>query len=148
MLFRSGKDGANPAEILEAARAAQAHEFIGRLPERYASIVGERGATLSGGERQRLALARVLLRKPRILILDEATSSLDSLSESAIMETVDTIEGATVILVAHRLSTIKNCDNIFVLSEGRLIESGDHEELLALNGVYAEMWRGQNGGVA
>ena len=107
--------------------------------------MGERGATLSGGERQRVSLARILLRKPSLMILDEATASLDVLSEKAIMRTIKkTGKGATMIIVAHRLSTIKDCDNIFVFDKGSLVESGSHEALLSKKGKYYEMWKVQN----
>lgn len=141
-----GMPTASPKDIVEAAIFAQAHEFISKLPDRYGTYVGERGATLSGGERQRIALARVILRKPKILILDEATSSLDSVSEKAIMQTVENLSRSmTTIIVAHRLSTIKNCDQIFVMQEGNLVESGKHEELLILDGIYKNLWESQNG---
>lgn len=132
-------------DIFNAAKDAEALDFISRLDERFSTKVGERGASLSGGERQRIALARILLRKPKIIVLDEATSSLDSISESAIMKTIDKIgEKTTTIIVAHRLSTIKNCDKIFVLQNGHLIESGSHKELLKNDGVYTQMWKSQN----
>ncbi len=140
-----GNQAATAEDIFTAARDAQALEFISRLNDRFATKVGEKGASLSGGERQRIALARTLLRKPRILVLDEATSSLDSISEASIMKTIDSIgKNLTTIIVAHRLSTIKNCDKIFVLHEGHLVESGKHKELLSKNGVYARMWKSQN----
>ena len=132
-------------DIFNAAKDAEALDFISRLDERFSTKVGERGASLSGGERQRIALARILLRKPKIIVLDEATSSLDSISESAIMKTIDKIgEKTTTIIVAHRLSTIKNCDKIFVLQNGHLIESGSHKKLLKNDGVYTQMWKSQN----
>lgn len=134
-----------PEEIFNAAKDAEALGFISKLNERFATKIGERGASLSGGERQRIALARTLLRKPKILVLDEATSSLDSLSEAAIMKTIDNIgKGMTTIIVAHRLSTIKNCDQIFVLKDGKLLENGTHINLLNKNGIYAQMWESQN----
>lgn len=128
-----------------AAQVAQAWEFISRLPDRMQTVVGEQGATLSGGERQRIALARVLLRSPQMLILDEATASLDSISEQAIMDTIfKYIKKRCVIMVAHRLSTIKNCDRIFVFDRGQLVESGNHSELLAKGEKYYSLWRAQN----
>ena len=140
-----GNYDATPEEIFEAARAADTLGFIEKLEERFQTKVGEKGASLSGGERQRIALARVLLRKPKILILDEATSNLDSLSEASIMNTIDNLpSGTTTIIVAHRLSSIKNCDRIFVLNEGKLVESGKHKELINKNGFYAKMWKSQN----
>ena len=140
-----GNEDATAEDIFNAAKDAEALDFISKLNERFATKVGEKGASLSGGERQRIALARTLLRKPKILVLDEATSSLDSISEAAIMKTIDSIgENLTTIIVAHRLSTIKNCDRIFVLKEGHLVESGNHNSLLRKNGVYAQMWKSQN----
>ncbi len=140
-----GNYDALPEDVFEAARKADALGFIEKLEDRFSTKVGEKGASLSGGERQRIALARVLLRKPKILILDEATSNLDSLSEDSIMKTIDNLpEGTTTIIVAHRLSTIKNCDRIFVLNQGKLVESGNHQELLDKNGFYAGMWKRQN----
>ena len=131
--------------IQGAAQAAQAWGFISRLPDKLQTIVGEQGATLSGGERQRIALARVLLRSPQLFILDEATASLDSISEQAIMDTIfRCVKTRCVIMVAHRLSTIKNCDRIFVFEKGSLVESGSHEELLVKKGKYYLLWRAQN----
>ena len=144
-----GKDDATPKKIFEASRDAGALEFIAKLEDRFQTKVGERGASLSGGERQRIALARVLLRKPKILLLDEATSSLDSISEARIMSTIKQLKKSsttTTIIVAHRLSTIKDCDKIFVLKEGVIVEQGKHSELLAEKGVYSQMWISQNGG--
>ncbi len=140
-----GTEGLGMEDAVWAAEAAQASSFIDRMPERYSTKVGERGATLSGGERQRISLARVLLRKPSIMILDEATSSLDSLSEKAIMDTINSsASGCTMIIVAHRLSTVKNCDRIFVFDRGRIAESGTHFELLSKKQKYYEMWKAQH----
>ncbi len=131
--------------MYEVAKMAQADGFISALPERYDTIIGERGATLSGGERQRIALARILLRDPKILILDEATASLDALSERAIMNTINTvIKNKTTIIVAHRLSTIVHCDKIFVFDGGKIKEQGKHEDLLKRNGIYTDLWKAQN----
>lgn len=138
-----GIDDATPQMIITAAYAAQALDFITALPERFHTVVGEHGATLSGGERQRIALARVLMRNPEIIVMDEATASLDSISEKAIMETVNGLKDRTIIMVAHRLSTICNCDRIFVVDDGKIVESGNHEELLAMNGVYKSLWKAQ-----
>lgn len=141
-----GNGGYSMPEIVQAAKEAQAHEFISRLDYRYKTTVGERGASLSGGERQRIALARILLRKPGLMILDEATASLDSISERGIMETIDKCcADCTMIIVAHRLSTIKNCEKIYVFDNGSIVESGNHEELLARKGKYHQMWTAQNG---
>jgi ATP-binding cassette subfamily B protein len=137
----------NPAapleEIVLAAEKAGADEFINNLPERYNTRLSERGSTLSGGERQRLALARALLGKPDIMILDEATSNLDSVSERLVHQVIEKLRGTmTAIIIAHRLTTVKSCDTIFVMDKGAIVESGRHEELLARNGLYKTMWEG------
>ncbi len=139
-----GKDGATQAEIEEAARGAAIHDFIASLPEGYESKVGERGLKLSGGEKQRVAIARTLLKDPPILILDEATSALDSRTEGAIQATLrDVAANRTSIVIAHRLSTVMDADEIVVLDEGRAVERGTHQQLLRKNGLYAEMWQRQ-----
>ncbi len=131
-------------EIEAAARAANIHGFIASLPAGYETVVGERGHKLSGGERQRLAMARVLLKDPRILILDEATSALDSENEAAIQAALVTVmKNRTSLVIAHRLSTIVAADVIFVVDAGRIVESGNHGELLARNGLYARLYRTQ-----
>jgi subfamily B ATP-binding cassette protein MsbA len=141
-----GKLGASDEEIIEAAKLANAHDFIVNLPQGYDTILGERGAQLSGGERQRIALARAFLRKPPILILDEATSSLDSETEFKIYEAMQRLlEGRTAIIIAHRLSTVRSADKIFVLYEGKIIEEGNHEELIKMNGLYAKLYSLQMG---
>ena len=138
------KTDATQAEIESAARAANIHEFIMGLPERYDTIVGERGYRLSGGEKQRIALARVILKNPRILVLDEATSSLDSESEALIQEALRRVmAGRTSIVIAHRLSTILAADTILVLDRGQIVERGTHAELLLLNGLYAQLYETQ-----
>jgi ATP-binding cassette subfamily B protein len=137
-----GSPGATRAEVVEAARRAQAHEFIEALPQGYDTLVGERGLTLSGGQRQRLSIARALLVDPRVLILDDATASVDASTEARIRQALETVmEGRTTIIVAHRLSTIALADEIVVLEDGRVAARGDHEQLVDTNAVYAEIWR-------
>lgn len=139
------KPDATFEEIVEAAKRAQAHEFITAMPERYDTVLAERGSSLSGGERQRLALARALLGKPDILIFDEATSNLDVITEKAIHETIRELanEGLTTVLVAHRLATVVACDRIFVMENGKIVESGNHYELVKKGGAYAKLWEYQ-----
>jgi len=135
---------ASQAEIESAAKAANIHDFIAMLPEKYNTIVGERGYRLSGGEKQRIALARVILKDPRILILDEATSSLDSESEALIQEALERVlAGRTSIVIAHRLSTILSADQILVFNRGEIVEKGTHAELLKVNGIYAGLYKTQ-----
>jgi ATP-binding cassette subfamily B protein len=139
-----GRGGSSRQEVEDAARGAAIDRFIAVLPERYNSMVGERGLKLSGGEKQRVAIARTLLKNPPILVLDEATSALDSRTEQAIQETLDRVaETRTTIMIAHRLSTIVDADQIVVLDEGQVVERGTHEELLELGGLYAELWQRQ-----
>ncbi|WP_254903872.1 ABC transporter ATP-binding protein [Picosynechococcus sp. PCC 7002] len=143
--LRYGHQSATLNEVMEAAQAAQAHEFIMALPDGYETAVGERGYRLSGGQRQRLALARALIKQPEILVLDEATSALDSESEKLIQQALEQFQKErTTIVVAHRLSTIINADRIIVLDKGKVIEQGDHKSLLKLDGLYAYYWRLQS----
>ncbi len=139
-----GNHEADMDRIIEAARAANAHDFIVGFPDGYDTIVGERGQTLSGGERQRLSIARAILNNPRVLILDEATSSVDSKTEMKIQEAIDRlVEGRTTFAIAHRLSTLRKADRLLILKKGKLAECGTHEELIAADGVYAELHRTQ-----
>ena len=139
-----GRPGASDAEIEDAARKANIHDFIASLPEGYDTVVGERGSRLSGGQKQRVAIARVFLKDPAILILDEATSALDNESEEAVQESLERLAAdRTTIIIAHRLSTIKNADEIATVERGRVVERGTHEELLARGGTYARYYRMQ-----
>ena len=142
--LRYGKPDATDAELQVAARAANIADFIAALPQGYDTVVGERGHKLSGGERQRLAIARVLLKDPRILILDEATSSLDYENEAAIQKALEVVmRGRTSLVIAHRLSTVLAADVIFVVDEGRIVESGRHATLLARSGLYSRLYHTQ-----
>lgn len=139
-----GRLEATEDEMMFAAEAANAHRFIIEFPERYDTIVGERGVKLSGGQRQRISVARAILKDPQILLLDEATSSLDSESENLLQEAVNRLmDGRTTVVIAHRLSTIRNADRIAVLDHGRITELGSHGELMKLNGQYARMYVSQ-----
>jgi ATP-binding cassette subfamily B protein len=139
--IRYGRTDATEDEVIEAARAAHIHDFIESLPQKYQTPVGERGLKLSGGEKQRVAIARALLKNPRILIFDEATSALDSRAEKAIQAELERIAvGRTTLVIAHRLSTVMDADQILVLSQGRIVERGSHAQLLDAQGEYARMW--------
>jgi ATP-binding cassette subfamily B protein len=139
-----GRPSASPAEVERAARLARIHDFIASTPEGYETKVGERGLKLSGGEKQRVAIARTILKDPPILVLDEATSSLDTRTEKEIQASLDEVaRGRTTLVIAHRLSTVVDADEIVVLEDGRVVERGRHAELLARRGVYADMWRRQ-----
>ena len=136
-----GRPQASKEEVIAAAKAAQLADFIEQLPEAYSTRVGERGLKLSGGEKQRVAIARALLKNPPFLIFDEATSALDSKTEKAIQASLDNAaRGRTALLIAHRLSTIMNADQILVMENGRIVERGSHQHLIAAAGRYAQMW--------
>jgi ATP-binding cassette, subfamily B, bacterial len=143
--IRLGKEGASDKEVEEAARKAEIHRYIMSLPQKYDTIVGERGDTLSGGQRQRIAIARAIIRNPSVLLLDEATSALDQTTEAAINRTLLKVaEGRTMIWSTHRLTSVVDMDEIVVISDGKVIERGSHEELLAKNGVYRKLWDDQS----
>jgi len=150
--IRYGRADASIDDVIRAARAAHAHEFILGLADAWGGVgyeahVGERGVKLSGGQRQRIAIARVLLKNAPILVLDEATSALDSEVEAAIQDSLyDLMQGKTVIAIAHRLSTIAAMDRLIIMDEGKIVEEGTHDELLAHGGHYANLWRHQSGG--
>lgn len=139
-----GRPGASREEVIEAAKRASAHEFIMELKDGYDTYVGERGVKLSGGQKQRISIARVFLKNPPIIILDEATSALDNESEWIVQESLEKLAaGRTTFVIAHRLSTIRNAEKILVLTENGIVESGNHEELLKQNGIYAELYNMQ-----
>jgi subfamily B ATP-binding cassette protein MsbA len=141
-----GRADATEEEIVEAAKLANADEFIARMPNGYQTFVGDRGDTLSGGQRQRISIARAILAEPRILILDEATSSLDSESEALIQQGLSYLmKGRTTFVIAHRLSTIRRADQILVIEQGRIVERGTHEQLFALRGRYHDLYTKQHG---
>lgn len=139
-----GRPDATDEEVIDAAKRANIHDYVMSLENGYQTVIGERGVKLSGGQKQRLSIARVFLKNPAILILDEATSALDNATEILIQQSLDELcKGRTTVVVAHRLSTIKNADEIAVVSEGRIVEQGNHKELIAKNGVYAELYNSQ-----
>jgi ATP-binding cassette subfamily B protein len=139
--FESDRDS-----VVEAAKMAEAHQFIQNLPDGYETKVGERGVKLSGGQRQRIAIARAILKDPEILVLDEATSDVDTETEMLIQKSLDSLTAdRTTFAIAHRLSTIKDADRIVVVEDGRIVERGTHEQLLASDGLYANLWAVQAG---
>lgn len=141
MNIRIGNPSASDAEVEEAARRARCHEFISALPEGYATMVGEGGSTLSGGEKQRVSIARSLLKDAPIVLLDEATASLDPENEAYVQHAVnELVKNRTVVVIAHKLKTVRNADRILVIDAGRIVEEGRHEALLAKGGLYAKMW--------
>jgi ATP-binding cassette, subfamily B, bacterial len=140
--IRYGRLDASDDEVEQAARAAEAHDFIAALPEGYATYLGERGVRLSGGQQQRLAIARAVLKDAPILLLDEATSALDAASERAIQQALERlVEGRTTLVIAHRLATVRRADRIVVIDQGRIVAQGRHDELIAAGGLYAELAR-------
>ena len=139
--IRYGSFEATREEIVAAAKAANIHDFIETLPNGYDTVVGERGVKLSGGQKQRIAIARVFLKNPPLLILDEATSALDTANEIVVGKALDDLaEGRTTVVVAHRLTTVRNANEIFVVGQGKILEHGTHAELLKKNGEYARLW--------
>ena len=137
-----GRPSATDEEVIEAAKRANIHDYVMTLEKSYDTVIGERGVKLSGGQKQRLSIARVFLKNPPILILDEATSALDNTTEILIQRSLDELcKGRTTIVVAHRLSTVKNANKIAVVSDGRVIELGTHNELVALDGTYAGLYK-------
>jgi ATP-binding cassette subfamily B protein len=145
--IRVGRPEASDAEVRRAAELAHAAEFIEMLPDAYDTMVGERGVKLSGGQRQRVAIARAILKNAPILILDEATSSLDSESEASIQEALLTLlKGRTALVIAHRLSTVRRMDELIIMDRGAIVERGSHEALLTVGGIYAGLWARQSGG--
>jgi ATP-binding cassette subfamily B protein len=145
--IRYGRIDATDAEVIEAAKKAHAHEFITKVPQGYDSLVGERGVKLSGGQRQRIAIARAILKNAPILILDEATSQLDSVTEALIQESLwELMQDKTTIIIAHRLSTLLHMDRVLVFDQGKIVEDGTHGNLLMKNKVYKKLWDAQVGG--
>ena len=145
--IRFGRPNATDEQVIAAAKQAHAHEFITTLPKGYDTLVGERGIKISGGQRQRIAIARAILKNAPILLLDEATSALDSFTEGQIQESFFSLmEGKTTIVIAHRLSTLLNMDRILVMAQGKIVEDGNHEDLLKKSGLYQSLWEAQVGG--
>ena len=143
------KPGATPEEVMRAAKIAKAHDFIMELPDGYETVLGEQDINLSGGERQRIAIARAVLHNPRILILDEATSAIDTETERLVQEAIERlVEGRTTFVIAHRLSTLRKADRLFVIDKGQLKEVGTHAELLKAKGIYYKLFTTQRKALA
>ena len=143
--IRVGRKNASDQEVIEAAKAARCHEFIEKLPEKYQTVIGENGSTLSGGECQRLSIARALLKDAPVILLDEATASLDVDNETEIQEAISRlVKGKTVLVIAHRMRTVERADQIIVLADGVVAESGTHEKLMEKDGLYARLVKLQN----
>ena len=139
-----GNPNSSKEEVIQVTKMAKLHEFIENLPDGYNTIVGERGLKLSGGEKQRVSIARAILKNSPIILLDEATSSLDTKTEKEIQNNLEHLsKNITTIIIAHRLSTVKNADNIIVLNNGEIAETGNHKKLLEFNGLYSSLWRQQ-----
>ncbi|MBR3374558.1 MAG: ATP-binding cassette domain-containing protein, partial [Firmicutes bacterium] len=139
--IRYGRPDATYEEVVEAAKRAEIYDDIMDMPDQFETYVGERGTKLSGGQKQRVSIARIFLKDPKILILDEATSALDTITEEKIQESFEELaKGRTIIVIAHRLSTVKDADRIVVIEDGLIVEEGSHEELLAKNGEYAKLY--------
>jgi ABC-type multidrug transport system fused ATPase/permease subunit len=147
-LGENREQGATAKDIIDACTAANAHEFISAFTEGYDTNIGESSMLVSGGQKQRIAIARALIRQPAVLLLDEATSALDASSERVVQKSIDALaakKAQTTVIVAHRLSTIRNADKIVVIEAGQVVEVGKHEELLAMQGLYAHLWSKQGG---
>ena len=143
--IRMGNESASDEDVMNAAKAAFCDEFISRLPDGYDTVLGENGGTLSGGERQRISIARALLKNAKIILLDEATASLDPENEYYVQQAIaELVKGKTVIMIAHRLKTVADADRIFVLSDGKLVQEGTHKELMSKEGLYKTLYTFQN----
>ena len=144
--IRYGNPNATDEQVMDAAKVAEVTEFVNSLPEQWGTMVGEGGYRLSGGQRQRLAIARAVLKDAPLLILDEATSAVDNETEASLQRSIDYVsKDRTTLIIAHRLSTIRNCDTILVMDNGIIVEQGEHDDLVALGGIYSRLWKVQTG---